>query len=168
MSNIIVPGVSISQDAKFKAQIPINASAAETVLGKVSWWPPMLSSFLIGSEGERSLVVNIALTLNRKHQLTTEDIEFRYVIGFDSLGGDLSDTCNNRLYKLMIYCNFPNDVNIGEGYHVHWIQFSFSGSVGNPGGDISVEKFKKVQSIVVSQNPETSRGTETVVQDDDD
>lgn len=173
---IPVPGVELPFPTNGCCSDPFlkGSPTSQELIKKSNIWPPMVSAFY-DTKDRNTLKIDVGLLLRTNVKLHPGQLTFNYQITLDPLGGDLNNSNDKRLYRLMIYCNLPlgqeGTVHLGDSnrdYYVHTMRFNLKGqlkfSSQGVASDIHVGSIRTVESIFVQQDPRTSRGTTTTVQ----
>ena len=169
MSHIIIPGSALHANSNPPQNVKITSRFRRTFSTmKQRFRTRLQAPFVIAKENEEgNLVVDIELLIpGPLLPVPAKDFQFHYDVVLNPNGRDVGTT-NNRLYTLYLYCNPRENRTRGQHYH----QYSFTIVLGPEairGCDDSiffpVNEIGSVESIIVSKNPRTSRGTTTTVQ----
>jgi len=104
------------------------------------------------------------------------DWEVTYQITLDSQGGKAQSDVKGgnslaKLYKIILYFTYTKQVDpLSTDFNLYnaKVVFSTDNIVDHNGNSYPIDSIKSVEAFVINQDPETSRGTETTVQDDDE
>lgn len=177
---IVIPGRKIDKSTpniKVKAleEKPILVKGFDTILNKYSRTQTLIPfTFSKYSSSKNHLSVDILFLIHQKvgeRVLDPNEINFYFDLGFDSGGANLLK--QDKAYKLFLYAEYdtgedvlpPNQVK--DMYHLYEfnIEFSKESLETSQNKFIRMIEVGKTQAVIITQNPETTRGTETTVQE---
>ena len=111
------------------------------------------------------LTIHVAFLIQKEEAIPETEINNFFNMTFSEAGGDILQ--GESIYKLLLYTDFNagrSDVDTFFLY-VYEIKFTSQFIPTRNSGLIDISKLKTVESTIINQNPRTSRGTVTTVQD---
>lgn len=177
---IVIPGIKIDKSTS-KINVnslhekPILVKGFDGILKKYSSTQTLMPfTFSKYSNSKNHLSVDILFLIHQKvgeRVLKPNEINFYFDLGFDSGGANLLK--NDKAYKLFLYAEYdtgedvlpPNQVK--DMYHLYEfnIEFPKDSLKTSQNKFIRMIEVGKAQAVIITQNPETTRGTETTVQE---